>query len=115
MNRRGGKTKKKNKDYTKKEENKYKDDKRKHQKTLNNEKDYTKDYQERIHKSTFGETKDRTAAGLAEGEETASSHTGVCEKILLQKEIHIGISAFRAPNQGLECLFCRRIVGRRLP
>ena len=29
--------------------------------------------------------------------------------------ITIGISAFRAPNQGLESSFCRRIVGRRLP
>ena len=32
-----------------------------------------------------------------------------------RKQTNRGMSAFRSPNQGLECSFCRRIVGRRLP
>ena len=36
------------------------------------------------------------------------SHTGVCEQKHSSgpKYIHIGVLAFRAPTQGLDCSFC---------
>ena len=36
------------------------------------------------------------------------------KKTLLRKIIDIGILAFRAPNQRLDCSFCCRVAGRGL-
>ena len=41
--------------------------------------------------------------------------TGVCEKTLLQRRVHVGKSVSKAPNQGLESSFCWRTAGQRLP
>ena len=45
---------------------------------------------------------------------TFPNPTGVCEKRSSGKVIQIGILAFRPPNQGLDCSFCRWIAGHGL-
>ena len=40
--------------------------------------------------------------------------TGVCEKTLLRRGIDIGVLAFRAPNQGLDCSLCLWTAGHGL-
>ena len=38
----------------------------------------------------------------------------LCKQTLLQRKLHVGRQAFRAPNQVLESSFCRWIAGQRL-
>ena len=42
------------------------------------------------------------------------SNTGVCEKTFLRRRVDIGMSSFRAPNQGLESSFCLWTAGQGL-
>ena len=42
------------------------------------------------------------------------NNTGVCEKTLLRKRLHMGQLNSRAPNQGLESSFCCCLQGKGL-